>query len=65
MAKHRETALVSEKGNVQTLVNSVGELIENDKLRLEIAKNGYEFIQQFTWDIAYGKFTKFLIENKN
>lgn len=63
MAKHRQTALVSEIGSVVGLVNSVSELIDNDELRIEIAVNGFEFIQQFSWDKAYFKFNNCLTGN--
>lgn len=56
MAKHRHTALISPKGNVDALVGNVAELIENDVLRVCLAENGFDYIQSFTWDRAFEKF---------
>jgi len=61
MAKHRNTALVSEIGDVEGLAKSIEELVENDTLRFQISDNGFEFIQQFTWNRAYNKFKKYLL----
>jgi glycosyltransferase involved in cell wall biosynthesis len=58
MAKNKETALISEIGNIEALASNIIELIENDYLRIAIAENGNEFIKSFTWDKAYQKFEK-------
>jgi glycosyltransferase involved in cell wall biosynthesis len=63
MAKNRETALVSSIGDIEGLVENIVELIEDDELRYKISEAGYNFVQQFTWNKAYDKFHKYLIEN--
>lgn len=55
MAKDGETALVSPIKDAQALANNIIRLIEDDELRYRIAKNGNEFIRQFTWDKSYKK----------
>lgn len=60
MAKHKETALVSPIKDVQALAANIIELIENDKLRCEIAEKGFENIKQFTWETAYKKLRKLI-----
>lgn len=60
MAKHKETALVSPIKDVPALAVNIIELIENDKLRYEIAEKGYDNIKQFTWEIAYKKLRKLI-----
>ena len=55
MAKDGETALVSPIKDAQALANNIIRLIEDDELRYRIAKNGNEFIKQFTWDKSYKK----------
>lgn len=61
MAKDKETALVSEIGDIEALASNIIELIENDNLRISIAEKGNEFIKSFTWDKAYQKFEKLFL----
>lgn|SRR5574344_237007 len=56
MAKHLETALVCKAGDIQALAESLLSLIENEPLRVDLAQNGNELIQKFTWDKAYQRF---------
>jgi glycosyltransferase involved in cell wall biosynthesis len=56
MAKHKETALVCEIGDIDDMALKIITLLENDELRFLLASKGNEFIQQFTWDHAYQKF---------
>jgi glycosyltransferase involved in cell wall biosynthesis len=60
---HEVTALISPVKNIEALADNIIRLIENDLLRLRIAKEGFENIQQFTWNRAYEKFKK-IIEYK-
>lgn len=55
------TALVSEVQNPKALADNIIRLIENDDFRIEIAKKGYEFIQQFTWENSYEKLKSVLL----
>ena len=55
MAKDKNTALVSPVHDSKQLADNIIRLIEDDQLRLRIAKAGNQFIQQFTWDKSYQK----------
>ena len=55
-----ETALNFEPGNVDQIKEKILTLINDDRLRIKLALNGYEFIQRFTWEKAVNKFEKVL-----
>lgn len=48
-----ETALVSPVYNVRALADNIIKLITNNELRIKIAKNGNNYIQQFTWEKSF------------
>ena len=50
MATDGVTALVSPVGDADALASNVIRLLEDDVLRVSIAKNAHENIQKFTWD---------------
>lgn len=50
-----KTALISEPKDVGGLAQNIIKLIENEKLRNEIAENGCNYTKQFTWDRATEK----------
>ena len=56
MAANQQTALVSPIKNPRMLAENMIRLIEDDKLRMEIAENGHRYIQRFTWDESYKRF---------
>ena len=56
MISNDRTGLLSPVYDHQKLAENIIKLIENNELRIELAKNGSEFIRQFTWERAYGKF---------
>lgn len=56
MAKHEQTALLCPIGNINEMVNALSRLINDNKLRYELAIAGQRYIQQFTWERAYNKF---------
>lgn len=60
MAHNEETALVSPVRDPQALANNIVRLMRDRELRILIAKRGYEYIQQFTWERAYTKFREVL-----
>lgn len=60
MAIHEETALVSKVDAINQMAQNIIKLIENDDLRITIAKNGKEFIKQFTWEESYLKLKQIL-----
>ena len=53
-----KTALVSEPRDVKGLAQNIIRLIENEKLRKEIAENGYNYTKQFTWERATAELEK-------
>lgn len=60
MVKHADTALISPIKDPVALAENIIKLIEDDKLRYEIARSGNTYIQQFTWDKAYNEFKTIL-----
>jgi glycosyltransferase involved in cell wall biosynthesis len=52
---NEETALVSPVKNPAALAYNIIRLIENQDLKNTIARNGSEYIRQFTWERAYSK----------
>jgi len=44
------TALVSSPKDSEGLARNIIRLLQNEKERKQIAKNGYNYIKQFTWD---------------
>ncbi|MEM1153141.1 MAG: glycosyltransferase family 4 protein [Pseudomonadota bacterium] len=48
-ARHGETALVCQPGDVEGLARSVMDLLSNRALRLRVAKGGLEEAQRFSW----------------
>lgn len=57
------TALLSPVGDFRALADNIIHLIENDELRYNIANNGYNYVQQFTWEKAYDKFRLYIDKN--
>lgn len=62
-AKNDETALMSTVYDVDALAQNILRLVQDDGLRKRLARNGNEFIKQFTWERAFGKF-KAVLEDK-
>lgn len=55
MAKNEQTALVSDIYDVNALAENIKRLILDDNLRFQIAKNGNDYIQNFTWESSFNK----------
>lgn len=55
-AKDNETALLSPVYDVEKLSSNIIKLIEDNELRIRIAKEGNNYVKQFTWDSAFSKF---------
>lgn len=53
MAEDGKTALIAPVGDSQALAECIIRLIEDDDLRLRIARAGHENILRFTWDRSY------------
>ncbi|MDE7291269.1 MAG: glycosyltransferase family 4 protein [Treponemataceae bacterium] len=56
MAHDNKTALVFAPRDVESIIGKISLLFEDDELRKQIAKNGNELIQKYTWCNAYKKF---------
>ena len=65
-AKNTETALLSKVFDVQGLADNIIRLINDNDLRIKIAKAGNDFIRQFTWEKATSSFKEYIEScNKN
>ena len=51
-AMHGETALVVPPRQPQQLADAIGRLIDDDALRVRLARAGQAFVQKFTWQDA-------------
>ncbi len=49
-AEYEKTALLSPPGNQEAIAKNLLRVLENDILRIRIAKAGYQRIQEFTWE---------------
>lgn len=65
MAIDGQTALLSPVRNPQALANNIIKLIEDDDLRISIARNSNEYIQRFSWDRSYIDFKSFINKVSN
>lgn len=60
-AKNENTALLSPPMNPEGLAKNLIRLLEDEGLRVKIAKAGYERIQQFTWEHSADLLEQFII----
>lgn len=60
MAKDGDTALLSPVNDVEALAANIIRLIENDELRVTLARNGMENIKKMSIDNSYNLFKKAL-----
>jgi glycosyltransferase involved in cell wall biosynthesis len=51
-AFHGQTALTSPARSPRALAENILRLIQNTELRIELAKRGFQFVRQLTWDRA-------------
>lgn len=58
--EHEANALLSPPKDPQALAQNILRLLEDDDLRVRLARAGYEQIQKFTWDKAVTKFEEVL-----
>jgi glycosyltransferase involved in cell wall biosynthesis len=58
--EHEVNALLSPPKDPQALAQNILRLLEDDDLRVKLAKAGYERIQKFTWDKAVTKLEEVL-----
>lgn len=60
-AIHEKTALLSPIKSPHELARNVLRLIEDNALRIRLAQQGYEYVQQFTWRRAADRFEAVLL----
>lgn len=61
--EHRETAFMVDPGNVNSLLEGIKELIDNEELRLYLGKNAREeAVNKHTWNIHTERIIKNLIK---
>lgn len=58
--KNNQTGFLTAK-NPAALAASAIRVLEDDSLRLKMARGGYHFAQKFSWDNTYRDFTKALV----
>jgi glycosyltransferase involved in cell wall biosynthesis len=61
-AEHEVNALLSPPAVPQLLAQNILRLLEDDFLRVRLAKAGYERIQKFTWENAVSKFQEVITQ---
>lgn len=59
-AEHGVTALLSPPRNPEALAQNILRLLEDDELRIRLAKAGHERIQEFTWERSTDLLEQFL-----
>ena len=59
-ALNGETAMVVPPREPRQLADAVGKLIEDDALRLRLARAGEAFVQRFTWEDSIGRLSAVL-----
>lgn len=57
------TALLSPPNDPGALAKNVINLLEDDDLRIKLAKAGHEYIQQFTWERSTNLLEQFIMKN--
>jgi glycosyltransferase involved in cell wall biosynthesis len=58
----KETKMVCESHDIESVVNNILELLENEELLKKISFQGYEKIKNYTWDNSTDLFEKTLIK---
>ncbi len=62
-AVHNQNALLVPAKNPEAIAEAAGRLIEDQPLRIRLAKTGNQDVRRFTWDSAVDAFDKVLTEN--
>jgi glycosyltransferase involved in cell wall biosynthesis len=63
-AFHMRTALTCPSRSPRGLADNILKLIENPELRIQLARNGNEFVRQFTWERAASSFESELLAER-
>lgn len=59
-AEHEKTALLSPPKNPEALAKNLLRVLEDDNLRIQLARAGHERIKEFTWDRSTDLLEQFL-----
>lgn len=62
---HKETAMLSEPHDVESIKNNLEILLKDRKLLRLISENGYNAVKRFSWDLSFNKFEEILSRNAN
>jgi glycosyltransferase involved in cell wall biosynthesis len=62
-AEHEKTALLSPPKNPEALAKNLLYVLEDDNLRIRLAKAGHEKIKEFTWDRSTDLLEQFLLQH--
>lgn len=62
-AEHEKTALLSPPRNPEALAKNLLRVLEDDNLRIQLAKAGHKRIQEFTWDRSTDLLEQFLVQH--
>ncbi|CAM4086174.1 glycosyltransferase family 4 protein [Deinococcus marmoris] len=63
-SKSGQYALLSQPGDWQGMASNISKLLDDDHLRLKLARTGSEFVKQFNWTVALEKFLKITLRDK-
>lgn len=63
-ARHHETALLSPPKDPAALAQNVTTLLQDSALRVQLAEQGYAYVQRFTWERAVARLEQLLIEDE-
>jgi glycosyltransferase involved in cell wall biosynthesis len=60
LVKNRETALLVDDADCQSMVDAITELIENPELAQKLSNNGRKLVEQFDWQIVKNQWKEIL-----
>lgn len=60
MIENEKNGLICDKGSVESIVEAVDRLLNDNNLRIKLAQNGNKTIMNFTWGNSYKKFKSLL-----
>lgn len=63
MVINGKTGLISPTKDSVSLANNIMHLIEDDNLRIQLAKFGNEYIKNYTWETSYNRLKNLLDDN--
>jgi glycosyltransferase involved in cell wall biosynthesis len=64
-AFHKKNALISPPNNSHLLAQNIIKLLKEDDLRIRLAKSGYEYVQQLTWERSTNLLERLMLTKNN